>query len=320
MTGWRRVASVGLCCVTVSVAACAGSRPPDARSAEVNVPTTDSGQEETDASALVAEGDRLMPTDVVAAIESYEAARKLTPHDHALLYKLALAYEKREQWEPMIAVLARATELAPDFANYHFRYGYALYEDEQFSEARAPFEACLEADPNFAGCEYYRGEVCLQLVDDQCALERFTAAIRLDPTRGEYYSALADVYLVHKLYAEAEQVLVAATRFLPPVAKNRERLYTVYRQLYQVAQARHDADAMIAAAEQAVEHGGEAHPEMAFVLGATYAMAKPPQKGKATRLLKSFLHSACRGREAAKFKEQCETAQSLLQVMGHAVP
>ena len=320
MTGWSRAASVGLSCVTVSAAACAGSRPPDVRSAEVNVPTTDSGQEGADASGLVAEGDRLMGVDVVAAIERYEAARKLTPRDHALLYKLGLAYEQREQWEPMIAVLARATELAPDFASYQFRYGYALYQDEQFSEARAPFEACLEADPNLAGCEYYLGEVCLQLDDDQCALERFTAAIRLDPTRGEYYSALADVYLVHKLYAEAEQVLVAATRFLPPVDGNRESLYAVYLQLYQVAQARDDAEAMIAAAEQALEHGGEGHPEMAFVLGATHAMAKPPRKGKAARHLKSFLHRACRGREAAKLKEQCETAQSLLQVLDQPVP
>jgi tetratricopeptide (TPR) repeat protein len=320
VSGWRQVASVGLCCATVSVTACAGSRPPDARSAEVDVPATDSGQEEADASALVAEGDRLMRVDVIAAIESYEAARGLTPHDPTLLYKLALAYEKRQQYGPMIAVLARATELAPDFANYHFRYGYALYEDEQFSEARAPLEACLEADPNMAGCEYYLGEVCLQMDDDQCALERFTAAIRLDPTRGEYYSALADVYLVHKLYAEAEQVLVAATRFLPPVDGNRESLYAVYLQLYQVAQARDDTEAMIAAAEQALERGGEAHPEMAFVLGATHAMAKPPRKGKATRLLKSFMQRACRGREAVKLEEQCETAQSLLQVMGHAVP
>jgi len=261
-----------------------------------------------------------MRVDVVAAIESYEAARKLTPHDHALLYKLALAYEKREQWEPMVGMLARATQLAPDFANYHFRHGYALYRDEQYGEARAPLQACLEADPSFAACEYYQGEVCLQLGDDQCALERFTAAIQLDPTRGEYYPPLAELYQVHKLYAEAEQVLLAARRFLPPVKKNRESLYAVSVQLYGVAQARGDAEGMLAAAEQALEYGGDSHPEMGFVLGATYAMAKPPKKAKAKRLLESFLHHACRGRQAVRFREQCATAQGLLQVLGQPVP
>jgi tetratricopeptide (TPR) repeat protein len=320
MTGWRRVASIGLGCLTVSVAACVGSRPFEARSPKVDVPATDWEPQDADVAALIAEGDRLMGVDVPAAIENYEEARGHTPDDHTLLYKLGLAYEKQENWGPMIEVLAQATELAPDFANYHFRHGYALYEDEQYSEARAPFEACLEADPNFASCEYYQGEVCLQLDDDQCALERFTAAIRLDPAQGAYYPPLAELYQVHKRYAEAEQVLLAATQFLPPVQKNRETLYAVYLQLYQVAQSREDTEGMFAAAEQALEHGGEAHPEMAFVLGATHAMAKPPRKAKATRLLKSFLLRACRGHEAVKFKEQCASAQSLLQVMGQPVP
>ncbi len=320
MTGWASVVRVGLWVAAVSIAGCTGSRPPEARSAKVDVPATDSGQENANASALIAEGDRLLHTDVAAAVESYEEARKLTPHDHALLYKLALAYEKQEKWASMIEVLAEATEFAPEFANYHFRHGYALYQDEQYSEARAPLEACLEADPNFAACEYYRGKVCLQLEDDQCALERFTAAIRLDPTRGEYYSPLAEVYLVHKLYEAAEQVLVAATRFLPAVEKNRESLYAVYVQLYQVAQARDDTEGMIAAAERALEHGGDAHPELGFVLGATHAMAKPPRTEKATRLLNTFIHRACRGREAKKFREQCSIAQNLLEILGQAVP
>jgi hypothetical protein len=52
------------------------------------------------------------------------------------------------------------------------------------------------------------------------------------------------------------------------------------------------------------------------MLGSTYAIQEPPQKEKAVRLLKSFTKRACAGSNNKKYKEQCETAGSMLQQLG----
>jgi hypothetical protein len=73
---------------------------------------------------------------------------------------------------------------------------------------------------------------------------------------------------------------------------------------------------MIAAAERANEVSGEGRPEALFVLGWSYATAIPSRKEQAARLLRSFLKRTCRSRQAKHFKEDCATAQDLLQQLG----
>ena len=80
-----------------------------------------------------------------------------------------------------------------------------------------------------------------------------------------------------------------------------------------------DKASMVAAMEKAEEVAGDAHPEISFNLGSTYAVMDPPQKEKAVRLLSSFVKRACRSANAAKFKEQCETSNSLIQKLGGKV-
>jgi hypothetical protein len=69
--------------------------------------------------------------------------------------------------------------------------------------------------------------------------------------------------------------------------------------------------------EKANDIAGANHPEIAFNLGSTYAVMKPPQKEKALRLLKSFNKRACKSADAAKkFKDQCATSNDLVQKLG----
>ncbi len=102
---------------------------------------------------------------------------------------------------------------------------------------------------------------------------------------------------------------------VPPDDKTKNNLYGMYVLLFAVAQAKNDKPGMLVAMERAKDVAGDAHPEIAFNLGSTYAVMDPPQKDKALRLLKSFTARACRSEKAMKFKEQCETAQSLIQQM-----
>ena len=76
------------------------------------------------------------------------------PTNHRILYKLAKAYQKKEAWDKVASTLARATQVAPKFANYWYLRGYALEEQAakkttSWEEAKEPFKKCIEADPNY---------------------------------------------------------------------------------------------------------------------------------------------------------------------------
>ena len=54
-------------------------------------------------------------------------------------------------------------------------------------------------------------------------------------------------------------------------------------------------------------------------VGQTVGRFGRAQKEKAVRLLSSFVKKACRSATAAKYKEQCETSNTLIQKLGGKV-
>src|SRR5690606_18001092 len=75
---------------------------------------------------LANEGDRAVAVNVEGAIQKYEQARQLDPTNHLITWKLAKAYEKKEDWDKMAATLSVAANQAPSFANYWEKRGFAL--------------------------------------------------------------------------------------------------------------------------------------------------------------------------------------------------
>jgi tetratricopeptide (TPR) repeat protein len=274
---------------------------------------------------LANEGDRAVKVNVEGAIQKYEQAIQLDPTNHRIMWKLAKAYEKKEDWDKLASTLSRATGVAPDFANYWFKRGYALMKQaeagnpDKYEEAKEPLKKCIEKDPNYAECYHFLGEADLWTNDEQGALDNYTKAIEHDPTVPYFYPPLAEAYITLRFYKEASAVLKEGTRIVPPGEKNNNHLYGMYVLRFEVAQAQNDTADMVASMEKAQEVAGDAHPEISFNLGSTYAVMEPPQKEKAVRLLSSFVKRACRSASAAKFKEQCETASTLIQKLGGKV-
>lgn len=271
---------------------------------------------------LANEGDRGVAVNVEGAIQKYEQAVKLDPTSHLLLWKLAKAYEKKEDWDKLASTLSRAVQIAPDFANYWSKQGYALLKQaeagnpDSYEAAKKPLQECIAKDPNFAECYFDLAVASLWTDDEQAAATNYTKAIEKDSSKSYYYPELAELYITFRLYEEAEKVLAEGTRIIQPSETNNSKLYAMHILMSQCAQARGDLSAQLAAAEKAEEIDGKNHPEIAFILGSTYAVTKPPQKEKATRLLEAFTKRACRGKDANKFKEQCETTSSLIQRLG----
>ena len=272
---------------------------------------------------LANEGDRSVKVNVEGAIQKYEQAIQLDPTNHRILWKLAKAYEKKEDWDKLASTLARAVQVAPEFANYWFKRGFALMQQarngnpDAFEQAKEPLKKCIEKDPNLAHCYHELGDAMWWTDDEQNALVNYSKAIEHDPRVPYFYPPLAEAYNTFKLYKEAEGVLKEGTRLVPPGdERNDKALYGMYILLFQAAQARDDKASMVAAMEKAQEVAGEGHPEISFNLGSTYAVMEPPQKEKAVRLLNQFTKRACRGGDSKKFKEQCQTASGLIQKLG----
>ena len=65
---------------------------------------------------LANDADKQKDVDVDGAISKYEQASQLDPTNHRILYKLAMAYRKKEAWDKVASTLSRATQVAPKFA------------------------------------------------------------------------------------------------------------------------------------------------------------------------------------------------------------
>jgi tetratricopeptide (TPR) repeat protein len=271
---------------------------------------------------LANEGDQSVKVNVEGAISKYEQAIQLDPTNHRILWKLASAYEKKEDWDKMASTLSRSVQVAPDFANYWYKRGLALINQAEagnpdaYEQAKEPLKKCIEKDPNIAECYFLLGEAMLWTDDEQAALENYHKAIEHDPVQSYFYPPPAELYLTLRQYNEAEQVLKEGVKLLPPSEKNNPKIYSMYVLLGNVALAKRDKAAQLAAMQQAEQFAGDAHPEFSFNLGSTYATMNPPEKEKAVRLLEQFTKKVCRGAQATKFKEQCETSASLVQKLG----
>jgi len=250
-----------------------------------------------------------------AAIDKYEAASRLDPSNHVITYNLALTYRDKEEWERVASTLARATQAAPTYANYHYEQGYALVQvamkskqRSAWEEAKEPLVRCLQADARYSDCYYQLAWVELFLDNEQSALENFTKAIQHAPNDGALYPPLADLYIKLDYVNEARGVLEQGAKFASDDSKAK---FNVYQLLFEVNRLQGNMDDAVKALEKANEIGGAENPEILFNLGSTYASINPPRKQQALQMLKQFEARACKGASAQKYRDQCEQLVAL---------
>jgi tetratricopeptide (TPR) repeat protein len=271
---------------------------------------------------LANEGDKSLAVNTDGAISKYEQALQLDPTSHQIVWKLARAYEKKEDWDKMASTLSKAVQMAPTFASYWEKRGFALSKQAEsgrqdaWEESKEPLKKCIETDPNRAWCYQLLGEALWWTDDVQGALQNFTKAIEHDPREPYFYVTLAELYEVLRFYPEAGAVLEQGTKNIEATEETREHVYNMYLLTFKVAQVAGDHGKMLAAVERAQAIGGDGHPEAQFNLGSTYATMDPPQKEKAKRLLEAFSNKTCKSEAGKKFKAQCSQANAFLQHLG----
>jgi tetratricopeptide (TPR) repeat protein len=290
-----------------------------------SVATLGCNRHRQEAVILANQADKEVAVNPDGAANKYEQATKLDPTNHRIFFKLAMAYEKKEEWDKVASTLSRATQIAPKFANYWFRRGWALEQQAKkktisYEEPKDPYQKCIENDPNFADCYAQLATSYLWTDDEQKALENFTKAIEHNPTELRYFTELADLYRRLGYEKEAEQVLKEAKTYAKPNGKEVYDVHVLLAALYQERGSTPEAVAELEAAKAAVPADGPEAVTILWNLGSTYAKLSPPRKQEAIQMLKGFTTRACKGSKAASFKTECDTAQSLVSQLGGQGP
>lgn len=288
----------------------------------LGVSTTACSRDHIEAINLSNEGDQAVKVNTAGAIQKYEQAIQLDPTNHLIVGKLSRAYEKKEDWDKMASTLAKAVSIAPTFANYWEKRGFAFTKlaeggnPDAWEDAKEPLKKCIEADPNRAWCYQLLGEAQWWTDDIQGALTSFSQAVEHDPRVPYFYVTLAELYQVLRMYDQAAAVLEQGTANIQPTEESRDHVYNMYLLQFNVAQVSGDKAKMLASVKRAYEVGGEQHQEAKFHLGSTYASMDPPQKEQAKQMLDSFNKTVCKSEKAKQFKAQCAQANSFLQRLG----
>ncbi|MGA2449700.1 MAG: tetratricopeptide repeat protein [Polyangiaceae bacterium] len=277
---------------------------------------------------LAIDGDKAKGSNLDDAISKYDQATKLDPDNARIWWKLALAYEKKEDWQKMASACSKAEEAAEradrkkNHADYYFRHGYALEQVAEkgsgpWADARAPLQTAIQIDPNFAEAYGELAWVQLHTDDEAGALQNWTKALQTRPDQTQYYVTLGDLYSRLMLTDQAEQVLKQGVSFAGPDDKH---LFNMRSLLGSIDEGRGNLQAAVTeyeAAKKACESNKcNDHKEAFFNLGAAYAELNPPKKNEAIQQLQSFWKITCKGALAAKFGDQCAQSQEIVRRIG----
>ncbi len=271
---------------------------------------------------LANEGDKSKAVNIEEAISKYEQATNLDPTNHRILWKLALAYTKKEAWDKVASTCKKAEAVAPTFANYYFQRGMAqarmaVKGPATWAEAKEPLEQAISKDPNLADAHFELGEVLLHLDDEQGALRSYSKAIETKPDVLSFYIPLADLYIRLGYLDQAEQVVKEGLSFGKEGDKG---LFGLHSLAGQIKEMKGDISGSVPEYEAAKKACGQCSgggEQIAFFnLGAAYATVKPPRKSEAIQQLQSFNKIVCKGAAAARYADQCSQSQQLATKLG----
>lgn len=220
-----------------------------------------------------------------------------------------------------IDALDHATRLAPNTAAYWMQLGdaqwYNAVADPGAAEAsKAAFAACLQRDPRHGDCHCRLGMVQHSQGDHGAALQSVTQAAE----HGKCEYGLAQELLELGELERSDALVQARLARIPARPGNFDELYVLQELALQVAIARGDSERTQAARQRLAEYALGVSPAVAFNLGSTYAVARPPQPAEAKQLLERFVQSSCDAQLAAHDCDRCVVARDLLDKIAATRP
>ncbi|MGI8503996.1 MAG: tetratricopeptide repeat protein [Hassallia sp.] len=116
-----------------------------------------------------------------AAIDNYNAALKLNPHDAEVYYKRGLARYYLVDDEKAIADYNQAIKINPKYAKAYNKLGLARYELGDYEQAIEDYTQAIRITPDDAVAYRNRADARFHIGDNQGAIEDYNQAIKINP-------------------------------------------------------------------------------------------------------------------------------------------
>jgi tetratricopeptide (TPR) repeat protein len=242
------------------------------------------------------------------------------PNDAERWAKLGKAYLYADT-ASAIDAFDRATRLAPNVASHWKELGEAHWsntaDDPRAAQSsEAAFLNCLQRDPQRGDCDCSLGFVQHSQGKHTEALQSFKRAAEHGACEYRMAEELLEL-------GELDQciVIVRAQLARTPVRPgNFDKLYVLHELELRIALRRGDLAQSHASRQRLAEYAFGLSPEIAFNLGSTYAVSRPPQPTEAKQLLSRFVQSSCDDSQTAHDCDQCVVARDLLVQLAASNP
>lgn len=143
--------------------------------------------------------------DLDAAEALYNRLLERAP-DHAdALHHLGILSYQRGDHARAIELIGRALTMMPDHAGAHVNLGAVYFALGRLKDAEASFRRASELNPEFAEAHSNLAAVLNDLGRRDDAVAAYQTAHRVAPAVPRFVKRLADLYLEHEQYADAEE-------------------------------------------------------------------------------------------------------------------
>jgi len=149
------------------------------------------------------------------AVNSYDAASRLAPDDHLLLFALAQCARKGGNTAYAAKILKQAIELAPEIPGYRQELAELLAASNQLEMARTLYLEALRIAPNSVTILMGLGDLYLKLKDFAEAVLSFEKASSLDPSRADIVKALGEANVLLGRFDQAQAAFTRAAAIDP---------------------------------------------------------------------------------------------------------
>ena len=123
------------------------------------------------------------------AINSYNAAMQLNPHNVRVYINRGNAHFSKNQYEAAISDFDQAIRMEPDKSTAYSARGRVYYSQGGYSRALADYNEALRLDPQDVTAYKNRGDFFFYMKQYGHAITDYTEAMRLDPAHSDTYLA-----------------------------------------------------------------------------------------------------------------------------------
>lgn len=147
------------------------------------------------------------------------------------LFQQAADLIEKDQYSKAIALLRRATSLAPSDARVHHYLGYALWKERQWSSATKEFEDALKLDPGNLYTRYFLGRIAYAEGATNRAIGFFEAVVAAGEPVHDTYQRLGQAYMRRGDFPKALEMMQQAVSQTPWDGAIHYQLAKIYRQM-----------------------------------------------------------------------------------------